>query len=258
MFYKKQNYPERDEIVICTVKKILPSSIFVDLDEYGKEAMIHISEIAPGRIRNIRDYVKENKKIVCKILNVDKAKGYIDLSLRRVNQAQRISKNKEYKQEQKAERILEDVAKKLDMDLKTIYEKAGYSIINAYGNLTPFFYDIVNDKVDFKKLDIPNDIADALSEIVKDKIRPIEVNIAGTIKLESDASDGIDLIKKTLEHIDNVNKNTIKITYISAPRYKIVVRAKDYKTAESILKEAVSSGIEFMKKLKGKAEFIRQ
>src|SRR3989344_2670790 len=233
MFYKKQNYPERDEIVICTVKKILPSSIFVDLDEYGKEAMIHISEIAPGRIRNIRDYVKENKKIVCKILNVDKAKGYIDLSLRRVNQAQRISKNKEYKQEQKAEIILEDVAKKLDMDLKTIYEKAGYSIINAYGNLTPFFYDIVNDKVDFKKLDIPNDIADALSEIVKDKIRPIEVNIAGTIKLESDASDGIDLIKKTLEHIDNVNKNAIKITYISAPRYKIVVRAKDYKTAES-------------------------
>ena len=258
MFYKKQNYPERDEIVICTVKKILPSSIFVDLDEYGKEAMIHISEIAPGRIRNIRDYVKENKKIVCKILNVDKAKGYIDLSLRRVNQAQRISKNKEYKQEQKAERILEDVAKKLDMDLKTIYEKAGYSIINAYGNLTPFFYDIVNDKVDFKKLDIPNDIADALSEIVKDKIRPIEVNIAGTIKLESDASDGIDLIKKTLEHIDNVNKNAIKITYIGAPRYRIIVRAKDYKTAESILKEAVSSGIEFMKKLKGKAEFIRQ
>ena len=258
MFYKKQNYPERDEIVICTVKKILPSSIFVDLDEYGKEAMIHISEIAPGRIRNIRDYVKENKKIVCKILNVDKAKGYIDLSLRRVNQAQRINKNKEYKQEQKAEKILEDVAKKLDMDLKTIYEKAGYSIINAYGNLTPFFYDIVNDKVDFKKLDIPNDIADALSEIVKDKIRPIEVNIAGTIKLESDASDGIDLIKKTLEHIDNVNKNAIKITYIGAPRYRIIVRAKDYKTAESILKEAVSSGIEFMKKLKGKAEFIRQ
>ena len=258
MFYKKQNYPERDEIVICTVKKILPSSIFVDLDEYGKEAMIHISEIAPGRIRNIRDYVKENKKIVCKILNVDKAKGYIDLSLRRVNQAQRISKNKEYKQEQKAEKLLDDVAKKLDMDLKTIYEKAGYSIINAYGNLTPFFYDIVNDKVDFKKLDIPNDIADALSEIVKDKIRPIEVNVAGTIKLESDASDGIDLIKKTLEHIDNVNKNAIKITYIGAPRYRIIVRAKDYKTAESILKEAVSSGIEFMKKLKGKAEFIRQ
>ena len=258
MFYKKQNYPERDEIVICTVKKILPSSIFVDLDEYGKEAMIHISEIAPGRIRNIRDYVKENKKIVCKILNVDKAKGYIDLSLRRVNQAQRISKNKEYKQEQKAERILEDIAKKLDMDLKTIYEKAGYSIINAYGNLTPFFYDIVNDKVDFKKLNIPNNIANTLSEIVKDKIKPIEVNIAGIIKLESDASDGIDLIKKTLEHINNINKNAIKITYVGAPRYRIVIRAKDYKTAESILKEATSSGIEFMKKLKGKVEFIRQ
>src|SRR3989344_1878368 len=62
MFYKKTKSPEIGDIVICTVKKVLPHSVFVDLDEYGKEAMIHISEIAPGRIRNIRDYVKEKKK----------------------------------------------------------------------------------------------------------------------------------------------------------------------------------------------------
>ncbi|MEK6835534.1 MAG: translation initiation factor IF-2 subunit alpha [Nanoarchaeota archaeon] len=257
MFYKKPDYPESDDIVLCTVKKILPHSTFVDLDEYGKEGMIHISEIAAGRIRNIRDYVRENKKVVCKVLNIDKAKGYIDLSLRRVNQAQRINKVKEFEQEQKAEKILEDVGKKLKMDLKTIYEKAGYNIINSYGNLTSFFYDIVNDKADFKKLNIPNNIANTLTEIVKEKIKPIEVSITGILKLESDASNGIELIKKTLEHVNNFNKNAIKITYVGAPRYRILVKAKDYKTAESILREASLSALEFMKKLKGKAEFIR-
>ncbi|MEK6932440.1 MAG: S1 RNA-binding domain-containing protein, partial [Nanoarchaeota archaeon] len=72
MFYKKKGLPEIGEIVICTVRRVLPDSIFVDLDEYGKEAMIHISEVAPGRIRNIRDFVKEDKKVVCKVLNINK------------------------------------------------------------------------------------------------------------------------------------------------------------------------------------------
>ena len=115
MFYKKQGLPEIGEIVICTVKRVLPDSVFVELDEYDKEAMIHISEVAPGRIRNIRDFVKENKKVVCKILNINKEKGYVDLSLRRVNQAQKIHKNNEYKQEQKAEKILQYLSKKLEI-----------------------------------------------------------------------------------------------------------------------------------------------
>ena len=101
MYYKKQGLPEEDEIVMCTVKKILPHSVFVSLDEYNNlEGMIHISEISPGRIRNLRDFVTEEKKIVCKILKVNKEKKQIDLSLRRVNQSQRINKSKEYKQEQ--------------------------------------------------------------------------------------------------------------------------------------------------------------
>jgi len=64
MFYKKKGLPEENSIVLCTVKKILFHSIFVDLDEYqNQDGMIHISEIAPGRIRNIRDYVAEGKKL---------------------------------------------------------------------------------------------------------------------------------------------------------------------------------------------------
>ena len=72
MYYKKQGLPEENEVILCTVKKILPHSIFVDLDEYeNKEGLIHISEISPGRVRNIRDFVKEGKKIGWKVLKLD-------------------------------------------------------------------------------------------------------------------------------------------------------------------------------------------
>ena len=104
MFYKKNGFPEEGEIVLCTVKKILYHSVFAILDEYKHiEGMIHISEISPGRIRNIRDYVKEGKQIVCKVLNINKQKGNIDLSIRRVGTNQKRNKNSEWKQETKAE-----------------------------------------------------------------------------------------------------------------------------------------------------------
>ena len=89
MLLKKQGLPEDDELVLCTVTKIHFHSVFVNLDEYNMSAMIHISEIAPGRIRNIRDFVVEGKVIVCKVLRVDRERGHVDLSLRRVNDSQK-------------------------------------------------------------------------------------------------------------------------------------------------------------------------
>ncbi len=74
MLYQRTGYPEEEELLLCTVTKIFPHSVFVKMDEFGRDAMIHISEVSPGRIRNIRDFVVEGKKVVCKVLRIDKEK----------------------------------------------------------------------------------------------------------------------------------------------------------------------------------------
>jgi len=107
----QDQYPEEEELVLCTVKNILGTTVFVDLDKYGKTGVIATSEIAPGRIRNIRDYVVPHKKIVCKVLRVDKAKGHIDLSLRRVSQKDTKEVIQHYEKEKVASTILGFVLK---------------------------------------------------------------------------------------------------------------------------------------------------
>ena len=67
-----KEFPEEGEIVLCTVIKIMGTTVFVHLDDYNREGVVSTSEVAPGRIRNIRDYVTINKKIVCKILRIDR------------------------------------------------------------------------------------------------------------------------------------------------------------------------------------------
>jgi len=255
MFYKKKGFPEANEIVMCTIKKILPYSVFVNLDEYDKEGMLHISEVSPGRIRNLRDYVKEEKKIVCKILRINEEKGHIDLSLRRVNLSQKRKKVDEYKQEQKAEKLLEQVAKELKLDLKGIFEEAGYKIIEEYGDLNSAFQEIVTGDLDLKKLKIKKQVADRITELIKTRIKPPEVIISGILKLQSSKEGGIEIIKSILK---SIMMNGIEINYMGAPKYKINVKAKDYKTAELILKDITAKIEDGIKKDGGSFEFIRK
>ena len=79
---------EEGDLVLCTVKRIVGTTVFVNIEENEKEATIITSEIAPGRIRNLRDYVVPGKKIICKILNIDKT-GNVHLSLRRVTEKEK-------------------------------------------------------------------------------------------------------------------------------------------------------------------------
>src|SRR3989304_1204806 len=73
---------EEGDIVLCTVDRIVGTTVFVKIEGEDSEGSIITAEIAPGRIRNLRDYVIPKKKIVCKILRVQGKN--IELSLRRV------------------------------------------------------------------------------------------------------------------------------------------------------------------------------
>ena len=255
MIYKKQKFPEANEVIVCTVKKVLPHSIFVELDEYDKEGMIHISEIAPGRIRNIRDYVSEGRKVVCKILSINQEKAHINLSLRRVNQSQKIKKLQEFKQEERAVNILENSFK--DMKKEELFAKIVSRIFEKYKSITSCFNEIVNSSLDLTTLKIEKKLADKISSIVREKIKPPEVKIKTKLLLESFQPDGITKIKKILSEIKKVSQS-ITLLYMGAPAYKIDITSKDYKEAESYLKKITDITEKMSKDLGCKAKFERQ
>jgi len=252
MFYKKTGKPEVGDLVVCTVKKVLYHSVFVSLDEYKNlEGMIHISEIAPGRIRNLRDYVKEGKTIVCKVLSINR-QGNIDLSLRRVGSGLMVKKLNEHRQEEKAEKLLKQVGKELNLDLETMYKKVGYRAIEEHGSLHNFFQDVVvmgKGVIDRFKLD--KKLADLLYNRITEKIKPIEVKVGGILTLKSYKSDGVSIIKSILTKL----QSKAKISYLGAPKYKIDVYAPDYKSAETSLKNLVDLCINEIKKSGGFGEF---
>lgn len=257
MLLTKKGFPEEDELVMCTVTKVQFHSVFASLDEYGKSGMIHISEVSPGRIRNIRDFVKEGKKVVCKVLRVNEDKGYIDLSLRRVTETQRRSKVDEIKQQQKAEKILEFVAKDLNLDTKKLLEGITENISKKYTSLYEFFQQIAGDNDAIKDAGVDARTTKNLEEAIKSRIKETGVKVEGKLKLTSFAADGVGIIKEALNKAMKVSKEGISIKYLGAGSYNLAVNAKDYKEAEKLLKEASEKALEYVNKNDGQGDFVR-
>ena len=145
----------------------------IKIEEYkGKSGMIHISEISPGRIRNIHDYVRVGKKIICKVLQINHERGNIDLSLRRVSEGQKREKAEQIKRQQKVQKIVEFVADKLKEDPKKLYMEIEKQVSDEYEELHDFFEEYVADESAIKKLKLPAKTLELLCTTIKQRIKP--------------------------------------------------------------------------------------
>lgn len=254
MFFRKHGLPDESDIVLCTVTRVQYNSVFVFLDEYKIDGLVHISEVSPGRIRNIRDYVKEGKKIVCKVLRVKRDRNQVDLSLRRVSDSQRRNKISELKQEQKAEKIVEYLAGLQKTTPKSLYDEIMGKISSQYEELHTFFQDIVAGEATLSDFKIEKKTAEELEKIVKQRLQPTEVSIKGTLKLTSHAPNGVEIIRDAIKPA--ITKN-VQIKYMGSGNFEIRVTAPEYKEAEEILEKSTQLVISQITANSGQGSFQR-
>lgn len=256
MVRMKHKWPQEGDLVVATVHKVLNYGAFAKLEEYpGEEAFIHISEVSAGWVKNIRDYVRENQKIVARVLRVNPKKGHVDVSMKRIREDQRTRKIQQWKIEQKAEKLLEFAAKSVGKDLDAAYDEVGYPLIDEFGDLYGAFEISSEEGVDaLIERGVNEEWAEAITVIAKKNISTPEVQITGYINLTSYAPDGVEIIRKALGSVADEN---LKVQCVGAPRYRIIVTATDYITAESTLKDVAEKAIATVEEAGGEGEFHR-
>jgi len=243
---KRKGFPETGEIVIVSVTRITPYSAMCKLDEYpGKEGMIHISEVSGKWVRDIRKFIKPNKNYVVKVLQVDEKKGHIRLSLKRVARIDRTRKMQAFKREQKAEKILEKIAKKQKMTLDKVYEEVGFKLQEEFGEIFNAFDLASRSEEALTSKGIKPKWAKIIHKIAKESIQRKKVKIKAELDVKSYSGDGIDQIKKFLNGL--TNKYRVSIKYISAPKYSVEIVSENPKMAKKELKENLTAAISGLK-----------
>ncbi|MDD2644469.1 MAG: translation initiation factor IF-2 subunit alpha [Methanobacteriaceae archaeon] len=258
MVRKSQEWPEEGELIVGTVYKVLNYGAFAKLEEYsGKEAFIHISEVSSGWVKNIRDHVRENQKIVARVLRVNPKKGHVDASLKRIREDQRTKKIQQWKVEQKAEKFLELAAKSLNKDLNTAYKEVGYEIMDIFGDVYGAFEIAADEGISsLTEEGIDEEWAEAITEVAKNNITPPEVHITGYVDIETYEFNGVDIVRKALESAEKIED--VEVQCVGAPRYRITVKSTDYILAEKTLKKAADNCIKVIEDSNGKGEFLRE
>jgi translation initiation factor 2 subunit 1 len=252
----KKGWPEIGDLVVCTVVNVVDFGAFVELDEYGrKEGLIHISEVASGWVKYIRDHVREGQKIVCKVLNVDPSRSHIDLSFKDVNEHQRRAKIQEWKNEQKAEKWLDFVVNTTGTNKEELQDR----LIEKFDSLYYGFEEVALRGASILEGFNPA-VAEEIERIAKENVKVPFVDITGYIDLTCSKPNGIEVIRRALKAAVKIEDTDIRydVSYMGAPRYRIRTIALDYKKAENALKKAANAAIDVVIKAEGTGKFYRE
>lgn len=245
--------PEEGELVLATVRNVTEHGAYVTLDEYNDMlGFLHVSEVASGWVKNIERYVKEGQKTVLKVIRVNKNRKEVDLSLKQVTDEERREKMVEIKKENKAKTYFEIIKKKLNYTDEQMNEYIK-KIREEYPLTYEMFEAAKNPKV-LTKLDIPEEMKNIIVEISK-SIKPPGVEVRGVMEISCPKPNGIEIIKKVLSNAEDQNTT---ITYLGSSKYRIVMKADNFKVAERSLSKIIESIKNSIIKNGGTFNFVRE
>jgi len=251
---RKQGLPEWGEFVLCKVKRITPYAAWCYLIEYPEvEGMVHVSEVAGKWVHDIRDFVKEGKQYVAKVVRIDYQKNFVNLSLKRVSRLDEKEKINSYRKEKRAEKMLEHTAKELGKSLDQAYEEVGFLLQEKFGELFAAFEEAWSSPEILIEKGISEDWAKAIRKIAEKSFKKKEVTIKADLELKNYSSDGIEKIKEVLKNL--IEKTNVSVKYISAPKYRIELKTEDPKTDEKKLKESLEEVIKQIKASEGEGSY---
>lgn len=242
-FYE-QKYPEVDDLVMVNVKEIADMGAYVKLLEYDEiEGMILLSELSRRRFRSIQKLIRVGRNEVAVVLRVDKDKGYIDLSKRKVIPEDAILCEERYSKSKAVHSILRHIAEKHQVALESLYETYAWPLARKYGHAYDGFKLVITnpDQV-FEGITPPDmEVYHDLIAQISHKMTPNPVKVRADIEVTCFSYEGIDAIKEALRAGEAAGTELVpvKIKLVAAPLFVLTSLALDKNKAVEVLEQAI-------------------
>ncbi|XP_005105117.1 eukaryotic translation initiation factor 2 subunit 1 [Aplysia californica] len=229
-FYKNK-FPEVEDVVMVNVRSIAEMGAYGRLLEYNDiEGMILLSELSRRRIRSINKLIRVGRSECVVVIRVDKDKGYIDLSKRRVSPEEVIKCEEKFAKAKAVNSILRHVGElmgyKTDERLEELYEKTAWFFDEKYSkpgfSYEAFKHAVQNPNV-LDECDIDEDTKKCLYDNICRRLTPQQMKIRADIDVECTYYDGVDAVKSALKKgLEMSTENMpIKINLIAPPLYVV-------------------------------------
>ena len=253
--------PEEGELVVVTVKNVKQNGVYVDFDEYpGLEGFIFIGEIASGWVKNIRSFVRDGQRLICKVMRTKKDGSSLELSLKSVSEERRRDRLQEWKNEQRSLQLLKVCGEKVGWS-EAERDSLGEDLVSSFGTLYTAFEEAAMNQTAIIDAGFEGDWITEFIEIAIENIIPPFVEIKGSLNLSINVDNGVDVIRDALisaeQYSSEKDEVSVMCFYDGAPEYRLVLKAPDFKTAEDLWVEVTDSIIKVMEENGGQAATFR-
>mmetsp|Transcript_24041 Transcript_24041/g.36081 ORF Transcript_24041/g.36081 Transcript_24041/m.36081 type:complete len:332 (-) Transcript_24041:332-1327(-) len=242
-FYEQQ-YPEIESLVMVTVRHIAEMGAYVSLLEYnGIEGMILLSELSRRRIRSINKLIRVGRHEVVMVLRVDKEKGYIDLSKRRVSPEDVAALEERYNKAKTVHSVLRHLADTHKYYLEDLYEKIGWPLYRKYGHAYDAFKLALLDEEEdpFASIDVSQPMKDELRMYIRRRLAPQPIKVRADVEVSCFTYEGIEAIREALfaGMALSTENSQIKCKLIAPPIYVLSLTTLDKDSGLALLNKAI-------------------
>jgi len=253
----EQQFPEVEDVVIVQVRSIADMGAYVSLLEYNNiEGMILLSELSRRRIRSINKLIKVGRCEQCVVLRVDKEKGYIDLSKRRVSPEDVEAHEEKYSKAKTVHSIMRHCAERVETDLEELYNQIAWPLVGKgegkFGHCYDAFVKAISDfDTVFAGIEMNEHTKDALMSQITRRLSPQAIKIRADIEVTCFAPRGIDAIKDALfageaagsesggAPAEGAGETGVKIRLIAPPLYVMQTSSMNKKAGIAQLEAAI-------------------
>mmetsp|Transcript_47508 Transcript_47508/g.64678 ORF Transcript_47508/g.64678 Transcript_47508/m.64678 type:complete len:339 (-) Transcript_47508:185-1201(-) len=256
--YYENQYPGIEEVVMVNVQTIAEMGAYVTLLEYNNiEGMILLSELSRRRIRSVNKLIRVNRNEVVMVLRVDEEKGYIDLSKRRVSPEDIAKCEDRFNKAKAVHRVLRQVAEKLGLVLKHLYQTVGWPLYKKYGHAYDAFKLCLTDQEDiFEDLNVPENVRVTLSDYIKKRLAPQPIKVRADVEVTCFNYEGIDAVQGALLAGQALGTKDcpIRTKLIAPPTYVITTMTLDKDLGIDLLNRAIKTTTDFIVAKGGKID----
>lgn len=261
-------YPETDDVVMVQVKSIAEMGAYVALLEYNHiEGMILLSELSRRRIRSITKLIKVGRIEPVMVLRVDKEKGYIDLSKRRVSQEDIVGCEERFNKSKMVHSIMRHVAETTGKDLEELYKFIGWPLYKLYGHAFEAFKIMVTDEGEavFARLEqdkgelisiLTDQVKEALLLNIKRRMTLQPLKIRADVELTCFHYDGIEHIRTAMRAAQAAGTEECPVTMklVAPPLYVLTTHTLEKQRGIEVLTVACEACKKSILTAKGKLE----
>jgi len=269
--YYEKEFPEVGDLVMVKVSRIDDLGVYGALLEYcNREGMLMISELSSRRVRSIYKLVRIGKVYTLVVLGVNREKGFIDLSKKRLDATpeERLKYDNRYNNAKALNSIISYVASRTQADpnmtscsMEDLYKMFGFEMLEQYETGNNLFKLAAKNPDQFlERIKIPEDIRELVMSNLKRKLTPQVVKIRGDVGVTCEARAGIDAIKESFKAALEVSTEEypIQITLIGTPLYMVVCSTLDKEEGVIRVKKAIQIIREQIEERGGRLEIKKE